>query len=1017
LQQKKINVEYIFMVAKKNLFLLLLLMQHCFHSLVYAQSAQQLRAMFIQPPAETRPGVYWYFMDGNMSRDGITKDLESMKMAGIGSVLFLEVNLGIPRGKVDFLNDEWQKNFAFIIDECKRLGISLTLGIGPGWTGSGGPWVKPEESMKYLVSSTTILDGSSPLPIVLPVPTPITPLFGEGVFTPELKAKWQSYYVDQYVLAFPLPDTSIRLNDINEKAIYYRNAYTSIPGTTPFINEPFMGSSQENKQGIAKNTVIDLTSLLRTDGSLNWKVPKGKWFIMRFGMRNNGSVTRPAPYPGLGFECDKFDTLALQHHLDEFLGKIIKNSPAYNSLQGGLKTLHMDSWEMFAQNWNENFRKEFIRLCGYDPVPFLPVYSGLIVENSEVSERFLWDVRNVANKLILSAHAGYVKKTAYRYGLNLSIEPYDMYQGSDLDLGAVADEPGCEFWNHKNGFASAYSCIEATSAAHIMGRPVIMAEAFTTNWNKDPYIFYPTIMKNQGDWAFCCGINRFYYHTFTHKAWIDDNYRPGMSMGGYGVHWDRGQTWWDMSGDYHAYIARCSYMLRQGKPVADILYLTPEGSPHVFRAPASAVSGHPDSLPDRRGFNFDGCSPDMLMKFASVKDGMIVFESGATYKILVMPSNKTMTLPLLKKIEQLVANGAIVQGQPPVQSPSLSGFPQCDEEIRKLAANLWGTDTSFPDKYVRIFGKGKIYCGNFFSQPEENSLYPPYDATADILKNNGFQEDFVTSGQIRYTHRQTDSTDIWFVSNKTNQSQLANCSFASNQGLVELWDPVTTRTINIPNSTYCNKYLTIPIQFDAYQSFFVIVNKYEKNKLTLIPAVSEKELVTNLNNPWEVCFDTAMGGPRKIIFPTLDDWSKRTEEGIKYYSGKATYKNSFILNQEPYNRTILRLGEVCNMAGIKINGHNLGVIWTAPWEIDITEFVVKGNNTLEIEVVNLWPNRLIGDENKPYDSVVDGTWPDWLINKTPRTSGRYGYVVWTLFEKNAPLLKSGLLGPVQIIKK
>jgi hypothetical protein len=648
----------------------------------------QLKAAFLNPPDSARPGVYWYFMDGNLSKEGMTKDLESMKQAGIGNVIFLEVNVGIPRGQVDFLSEQWYDLFKHGIDECKRLGITMTLGIGPGWSGSGGPWVLPGQSMQQLVSSSIEVTGSAGKPIKLPKPEPMKPYFGEGSFTPELKKQWEDFYEDVAVLAFPTPADFGKIEDIYEKALYYRAPYSSTEGVKPYLPSLAHYNILPANNIISKNQVLDLTNKLHADGTLDWAVPDGRWTIMRFGRRNNGAITRPAPVQGLGFESDKFDTVALNDHLAAYVGKILdKIGEPYNTPSGGLKFLHMDSWEMGAQNWTPRFREEFIKRRNYDPLPFYPVYAGKIVESEEKSERFLWDLRQTCQELVLDYHAGQVKKYSHRRGLGLSIEPYDMNPTADLELGSVADIPMCEFWSSGLGFNTSFSCIEAISIAHIKGEPIVQAEAFT-GAPEEAWKQYPGSMKDQGDWAFAAGINRFFYHTFEHKP-LADSLLPGMTMGPYGVHWDRKQTWWPMVADYHRYVSRCQYMLQQGKPVADILYLTPEGAPQVFMAPPSALVGN-DTLPDRKGYNFDGCAPGQLYK-ATVKKNKITFPGGASYSLLVLPANETMTPALLEKIQSLVNDGATVVGAPPIKSPGLSGFPECDQKVVAIASKVWGT--------------------------------------------------------------------------------------------------------------------------------------------------------------------------------------------------------------------------------------------------------------------------------------------------------------------------------------
>ncbi|MEJ7684549.1 MAG: glycosyl hydrolase [Segetibacter sp.] len=400
------------------------------------------------------------------------------------------------------------------------------------------------------------------------------------------------------VLAFPTSAIDKKIEDIDEKALYYRAPYSSVPGVKQYLPSLSVYADLPKSTAIAKDQIIDISKHLLPDGTLNWKVPAGNWTIMRFGRRNNGAVTRPAPLPGLGFESDKFDTAALNAHLNEYIGKLLRKTgePDTESL-GGLKMLHMDSWEMGAQNWTSQLRKEFIKRRGYDPLPFYPVYAGNIVESAEVSERFLWDLRLTSQELVLDYHAAQVKRYGHRHGLGLSIEPYDMNPTADLELGAMADVPMCEFWSKDYGFNSSFSCIEATSIAHVNGISLVPAEAFTAEKNEG-WKQYPGSMKDQSDWALAAGINRFVFHTFQHQS-LDDKWRPGMTMGPYGVHWDRGQTWWPMVEGYHGYITRCQFILQQGRTVADILYLTPEGSPHVFRPPSSAMTGD-EVLPDRR---------------------------------------------------------------------------------------------------------------------------------------------------------------------------------------------------------------------------------------------------------------------------------------------------------------------------------------------------------------------------------------------------------------------------------
>ncbi|RZK81877.1 MAG: glycosyl hydrolase [Pedobacter sp.] len=942
-------------------------------------SISKLHSGFLAPPDSAKPGVYWYFMDGNMSAETMTKDLESMKQAGIANLIFLEVNVGVARGPVEFFSEKWQELFVHAVHEAERLGIEVTLGIGPGWTGSGGPWVKIEQSMQILVSSSTdVKDGQSN--IKLPLPPQKAPYFGEGAFTAELKKEWNDFYEDVAVLAYPTPGIKRQIADADEKALYYRAPYSSAPGVKQYLPSLSSYDHLPAEALIDKKKIIDLTEKLSADGTLDWVVPKGNWTVMRFGRRNNSAITRPAPMPGLGFEADKFDTVAINAHLEHYVGTLIKKiGKPKPGATGGLKRLHMDSWEMGSQNWTPKFREEFINRRGYDPLPFYPVYAGNVVESLETSERFLWDLRQTSQELIIDYHAKQVKRFGAKHGLGLSIEPYDMNPTADLELGAVGDVPMAEFWSKDLGFNSTFSAMEATSIGHVDGKSLIPAEAFTAQ-NNEGWKQYPGSMKDQGDWAFASGINRFVYHTFQSQS-LPDSLRPGMTMGPYGVHWDRNQTWWPMVGTYHDYISRCQYILQQGNTVADVLYLNPEGSPHVFRPPFSALEGDV-FLPDRKGYNFDACSPSQLYK-ASVKDGKIVFQGGASYHILVLPAVKTMTPALLEQINSLVKAGATVVGAPPVKAPGLTDRSNADEKIAAIVKELWDTK--------------KIIFNTEIANSNDN-LYPAYELTANILKSKGILPDFTANGAIRYTHRAMPGIDIYFVANRTDRQITTEGVFRSTQGNPQLWNPITGEIRGLSEFKVDGQQTTIRLSFDVHESYFIIFDKNKKVKPTNNPNFPIITTAKVLDKAWTVKFDNKWGGPEQIVFDKLVDWTQHPIEGIKYYSGTAVYKQTFDFADAGKNgKSFLSLGEVYNMARVKLNGKDLGVLWTAPWQLDITNVVKQKDNLLEIEIVNLWPNRLIGDEKLPKEK-------------------RLTYTTHRHYTKDSPLLKSGLVGPVTILK-
>lgn len=1134
-------------------------------------ASDTLEREFVTPPDSARPGVYWYFLNGNFNRTGMTADLEAMKAAGLGTVLYLEVGFG-PRGPMKFMSQSWLEAVAHAIRETDRLGMNFAFGVGPGWCAAGGPWVKPEKAMQHLVFSEVEVKGPSRFESVLPIPAQRR----------ESDSMVSEFYED--VAVFAVPSRKPVIEDIDEKAFYVRQAYTSYENrkVKPYLEFANYDLLSGNDQAIRTQEVVEITPHLNRDGLLKWDVPAGNWTLVRMGRRPTGTQSRPAPLGGEGLDTDKLEATAIIDHLNTYVGAILEKVGPKGKTRS-FNDLHLDSWESSSQNWTGNFLKEFKKRRGYDARPLLPIYTGRAIKDVEYSERFLWDVRKTTQELLLENHAQVMKKWAHERGMVLSIEPYDKNPAGDLDLGAIADVPMAEFWTAGGG-RTAYSCIEATSVAHLMGRPVVGSEAFTSI---DLFGGYPGGIKEQTDWAFAIGINSFWFHTYAHQPFGED-VKPGMTFGPYGTTWHRNQTWWPMVDDVHKYISRCSHMLRQGVTVSDILYLTPEGVPLVFRPPLDATAGT-DFLPDKKGFGFDGCSPLILSTRAGVKEGQIVFPGGTSYRLMVLSQTEKMTPVTLRKIRDLVKEGATVVGAPPQGSPSLSGYPACDSEVKALAKELWGSLERPSTITRREFGKGAIYWGgdltpsiraklqdpfldcqwlwypgengansapagmryfkrvvecdgnkkikaakayvvadNAFtllvngkkvaegnqggSAPAEaisieshlvsgkNSIgvmvnnagstpnpagllasvqieyedgsiskvrtdkqwiagneatsgweaagtelknwraaeviaelwegrwgkrdvkntppYPSYAVVADLLKSMGTVEDFSTSGPVRYAHRRTETQEIYFVSNRSDQPVETECQFRVGSGEPEVWDPMTGEQWALPKYKQQDKVTSIPMTFGKHQSYFVIFNKTSGTKAPQrsvnFPVLKQVE---ELQGPWEVGFDPKWGGPAKVTFDSLTDWSKNDDSGIKYYSGIATYRKSFVFQPASGKRVYLDLGVVHNAARVRLNGKDLGAVWCAPWQIELTRALKTGANALEIDVANLWPNRLIGDQLPENKGVRELKWADGLMNGETVKAGRYTYTQENHYNSpNHSLRASGLIGPVRLME-
>ncbi len=1111
---------------------------------------------FIQPPDDARPWVYWYFMDGHLTREGMNADLAAMKQAGIGGAIFLEVGIGIEPGPIEFMSEPWQTLLGHAFEQADRLGLQMALAAGPGWCGTGGPWVAPDRSMQHLVASKVAVQGPAEFNAVLPQPPPRTPFFGVDTLSPELLKLWREFYRDEFVLAFPTPAAGGSIPDIDEKALYTRGSYSSqIPGpftTRPWVR-PFLPSEPADgaipaERCVASRHVLNLAGKLAADGKLTWNVPPGNWTIMRFGRTLTGQTTRPSPKPGLGLESDKFDAAAMDAHFDAYITPLLKKTGAPQHPGRGLVALHFDSWEMSSQNWSPRFREEFKRRRGYDPLAMLPTFAGFVVDTPEASERFLWDIRQTASELVCENQAGRLRERGQRHGLSLQLEPYDLNPSADLDLGATADVPMAEFWSKiHDDPPTDFSLAEGVSVGHTQGHKVIGAESFTAVMEERGRQ-HPALMKAQGDWAFCQGINKFVIHRYQAQPWLDRF--PGMTMGpdgGYGVHWERTQTWWDFVPAYHLYLARCQQLLRRGLCVSDILYLTPEGAPNVFFPPRSAF--RPGLMADRRGHNFDGCAAETLITRASAKNGRIVFPDGMSYSLLVLPRVKTMTPRLLQKVIELVENGATVLGAPPLQSPSLSNYPECDRQVRDLAAKLWPQgemqlerrvgqgrviydagavhaghanplapakwiwsaqddagsrrlcftreftvqvtsriDTAViaitAEKSYELFLNGRfIMAGNtsqrvrrvdisslirpganrftvsvertkdassksgliasldvhlrdgkheviatdrqwtcsfteqgsgspanelgpFDVSPwnlndasiEQDDIYPSYAATAELLEQMGIKDDFESDAAFRFIHRHEEGEHFYFIVNGEAHAQRATCRFRVAGRQPEWWNPLTGERRDLTEFSQIEDQTEIPIRLEPLESGFAVFRKTTSRPSTVRATnFPEFETVTTLAAPWEVAFDPKWGGPQRIVFSQLQDWTKRPEPGVRNYSGKATYKTTFDCDPLDSNRRFfLSLGRVANIASIKLNGRDLGVVWCTPWRMSIPARLLRlRGNALEVVVANLWINRLIGDSNLPEEKRL--TW----ITGNP-------------FHPDDPLLESGLLGPVSL---
>jgi hypothetical protein len=613
------------------------------------------------------------------------------------------------------------------------------------------------------------------------------------------------------------------------------------------------------------------------------------------------------------------------------------------------------------------------------------------VDNVEATERFLWDLRQTVSDMIVDNYAGEFRRLANEHGLRLSIEAYDRAPVDEMTYGGQADEPMAEFWTGDK-FPYAEVVTEMASVAHTYGKKILAAEAFTSG-DHEKWQSHPGNMKDLGDWALCEGVNRFVFATFAHQPWLDRV--PGMAMGPWGLHYDRNQTWWEKSKTWHEYIARCQYLLQQGLFVADVAYLQPEGAPRQFKAPADA-----EIAPRvRSGYNFDGCTPEVVFERMSVQNGRIVLPDGMSYRVLVLPDVETMTPKLLRRISQMADQGAtiIASGKPPQKSPSFGDMGQGDAEVKKLADELWSS--------------GKVITGK---------------TAAEVMAARGVKPDFSATPNLRYIHRTIGDAEVYFVANPEPKEVTATAAFRVTGKQPEFWWPDSGRTEPVNDYEMKDGITRIPLRLNQSGSVFVIFRQKTATTkgtgMNWVDTVSVQEIA----GPWTVAFDPKWGGQEKVKFDKLEDWSKRPEEGIKYYSGTAQYKTVF--NYTPSTaptKTWLDLGKVAVMAEVKLNGKDLGILWKPPFRVEVTGALKPGENQLEVKVVNLLVNRQIGDEQLledsdrkqggPWSNSTLKAWPQWLQEGKPSPTGRFTFSTWRLWKKNDPLAESGLLGPVRIL--
>jgi hypothetical protein len=986
--------------------------------------ADRIQSGFQSPPDSAKPLAYWWWLNGHTDATTITSDLEAMKQEGYGGAILMDANGSGQEGNtpVDpgptFGSPAWQDMFLHTLKEARRLGLRISLTIQSGWN-VGGPTVTPEQSAKLLTWSRKEVHGAGPTILKLDLP-----------------ASKNGFYRDIAVLAYPLRhgaalagdtgsgDLRRPIRDLNVKAVIVESGF-SVPDSKPLLAD-FPAKADEADFDVAQ--AVNLTNRMPSDGALKWDVPAGDWEVLRIGYTSSNARVSTSSGAWQGLVIDYLDRDALTVYWNANIQPLLTAAKPY--LGVSLMHVYTDSWEVGGVNWTGRFREAFIAGHGYDPVPYLPVVAGRIVTSRETSDRFLNDFRRTIGELVLTEHYQVFGKLAAMNGLGFHPEsggPHGAPVDSLKVLGA-STYPQLEFWApskvHRTSDLDRFFIKEASSAAHIYRKTLVGAEGMTSigpQWEESPGMD----LKPAFDQAVCEGLNLLVWHTFTSSP--VDTGLPGQEYFA-GTHFNPKVTWFRDGKSFFDYIGRVDFLMQQGLPVSDVLYYYGDQVPNFVQTkwidPAHVLPG----------YDYDVVDEEVLTKGLHVENHRILLANGTQYRELVLPPIDSISLLALKAIERLVNQGATVVGSKPTHLTGLSTPWAKDEDVVHLADRLWAGCGSNGKTFTRI-GAGKIVCGESPRQALEDAGIAPDLTVAGPAVNDDFD----------YVHRKADGAEIYFVRNRKPNPVAAVLSFRIHGLTPELWVPETGEEspFGLYAETPANR-TDLPVWMPPYGSTIVVFRKpagshvvrLERDGKEIFPTlpgglepftldISKGSIllrseqagryvavddagrrysatltapsVLPLEKAWSLTFPAGWGAPSRIQLEKLASWSESQEEGIRHFSGTATYSNALeVPSQFPEHAHVhIELGEVRETARISLNGKEVGVLWKTPFSLDITSAILPGTNTLSVQVTNLWPNRLIGDQSLPENK-------------------RFTHTNITKFTSASTLLPSGLLGPVRL---
>jgi hypothetical protein len=955
------------------------------------QATLPLETGWQNPPLLARTRVWWWWLNGNVTKAAITRDLEAMKAQGIGGANIIDAGgdnqrdaRRVPHGP-DFGSAAWRGLFLHALAEADRLGLELGFNIQSGWN-LGGPSVRPEESAKTLVFTDTLVEGGQRVDLALPQPftreniyrdVAVVALPARPVSAKQPPAAAQL----QTGVGKPAPAPATTLPRLTEKTyVRYPGAFTATEAW--HLLDP--GAADPADAPCRPEEVLDLTAKVDAAGRLRWDAPPGRWSVLRFGYTITGSHVSTSSEGGEGWAIDYLDASAFDAYWSRVIAPIMAEAKPY--LGKSLRYLHTDSWELGPVNWTAQLPAQFRRLRGYDLVSYLPVFADRLIGDRDRSTRFLNDHRRTLAELIAENKYRLFSTRAHALGLGIHPEsggPHAAPIDALRNLG-ISDVPMGEFWapsaTHRVKPEQRFFVKQTSSAAHVYGLRLSLAEAFTSigpHWEEDP-----RSLKAAFDRSACEGHNLTMWHTFDCSP--VEMGLPGQAYFA-GSHLNPNTTWWPQSGAFFAYLNRCHFLLQQGLPVSDVLHFYGENIPSFVRLKSDDPAG---AGPD---YDYDVIDLHALLTRTRVDaQGRVVLPDGVSYPLISLTPHDAVSLPALRHLAGLVEAGATLVGRRPVRPYSLSGDTNAD--FAALTTALWGAGAPDPAAEPRRYGRGRVFA----AQPAR-TLLPRLGVARDFAWTGG---DAATV--IDYIHRRTDDTEIYFVANREKRAESGTARFRVTDRVPEFWDPVTGERRPATAFTRDGAHTVVPLRFEPEQAFFVLFRNAASSRPAPGDATANFPIpapLQTIGGPWTVRFDPAWGGPAEIVFDELTDWSKRSEEGIRHYAGAATYEKSFNLAAvTPGARLLLDLGELKNLAEVTLNGRSLGVLWSSPFRTDITSAVRPGENLLRIKIVNLWPNRLIGDQLLPAAARRTRTNVAKFENPVHQT-----------------LRPSGLFGPVRVL--